>query len=251
MKSASVQIIGIDCAADPKNVGLAMGVYTEGKARLQQLAVGKKEDLLVKQVTDWMAGASTVLLALDAPLGWPEQMGELLAPHYAGEAIKVEANNFFRRTTDKWVKRNLDRQPLDVGADRIARTALAALTMLDALRKSTHVPVPLAWSTDDLAQAQAIEVYPAGTLKARGLPDHGYKEKGQESQRNKIIRGLEEHLTIACDVEPMREDADVLDAAVCVLAGADFLNGTAQRPPPEEIEIAKKEGWIWVAKGCG
>src|SRR6266498_353551 len=151
MKSASVQIIGIDCAADPKNVGLGIGVYTEGKARLQLLAVGKNEDHLVKKVTDWMAGTSTVLLALDAPLAWPEQMGDLLAAHHAGEAIRVEANDFFRRMTDKRVKRHLNRQPLDVGADRIARTALAALTMLDALRKSTHVAVPLAWSTDDLA----------------------------------------------------------------------------------------------------
>ena len=43
----------------------------------------------------------------------------------------------------------------------------------------------------------------------------------------------------------MLVDADQLDAAVCVLAAADFLADRAV--PPGDLATARKEGWIWVA----
>ena len=42
------------------------------------------------------------------------------------------------------------------------------------------------------------------------------------------------------------EDADALDAMLCVLAGADFLAGKAYSPT--DLALAKKEGWIWIRK---
>jgi len=39
-------------------------------------------------------------------------------------------------------------------------------------------------------------------------------------------------------------NADVLDAAVCVLAAGDFLLGRAMAP--ENRSQAEREGWIWV-----
>ena len=41
--------------------------------------------------------------------------------------------------------------------------------------------------------------------------------------------------------------ADALDAAVCVLAGRDFIRGHALSPP--DLDEAKREGWIWVVAG--
>ena len=38
---------------------------------------------------------------------------------------------------------------------------------------------------------------------------------------------------------------DLLDAAVCVLAGVDFAEGDVVEPISEEMEQAKREGWIW------
>ncbi len=48
--------------------------------------------------------------------------------------------------------------------------------------------------------------------------------------------------------EEMRESDNVLDAVVCVLAAADFVNNRAISPEEAGIdpELAKKEGWIWV-----
>ena len=40
--------------------------------------------------------------------------------------------------------------------------------------------------------------------------------------------------------------SDVLDAIVCVLAGQDFLTNKAQPPAAESLDVARKEGWIWV-----
>ncbi len=36
-----------------------------------------------------------------------------------------------------------------------------------------------------------------------------------------------------------------LDAVLCVCAGLDFLAGHAV--PPEDLPLAKREGWIWVS----
>jgi hypothetical protein len=42
----------------------------------------------------------------------------------------------------------------------------------------------------------------------------------------------------------MIENADVLDAVVCLLAAADFLSGRAF--PPTHPEQSQQEGWIWL-----
>jgi len=39
-------------------------------------------------------------------------------------------------------------------------------------------------------------------------------------------------------------NSDVLDAAICVLAGADFLR--SRMMPLKDIKLARKEGWIWA-----
>lgn len=44
------------------------------------------------------------------------------------------------------------------------------------------------------------------------------------------------------DASPFAVDVDVLDAALCVVAGADFLAGNVAAPP--DPERARKEGWI-------
>jgi hypothetical protein len=59
-----------------------------------------------------------------------------------------------------------------------------------------------------------------------------------------IIDGLRKVAGLPLDVSSMQASADALDAAVCVLAAADFLRGEAM--PPEDQALAEREGWIWV-----
>jgi hypothetical protein len=46
----------------------------------------------------------------------------------------------------------------------------------------------------------------------------------------------------------MIADDDMLDAAVCVLAGHDFLIGTAKAPA--DVDPFRTEGWIWARDPC-
>jgi hypothetical protein len=39
---------------------------------------------------------------------------------------------------------------------------------------------------------------------------------------------------------------DALDAALCCAAAADFMSGNVFEP--QDIDLARKEGWIWVRK---
>nr|WP_067292444.1 DUF429 domain-containing protein [Marinobacterium profundum] len=239
-----IVIIGIDCATDPKKVGLAKSVLKDGQLCLESAEQGCSGMNIATHIVQWISVPSPTLIALDAPLGWPSSLGDSLAPHSAGMPIEYPGNLLFRRETDRFIKSRIGKQPLDVGADRIARTALAALAILARLRELTSNPIPLAWNPA-LQQTSAIEVYPGGTLLSHGLPYQSYKNNSAEQRqmRAQIIEGLSALIEIP-DPAPLLSKADTLDAVICCLAAADFLRGTTL--PPENQSLAEKEGWIWV-----
>jgi hypothetical protein len=244
-----ITIIGIDCATDAARVGRCVAVERAGQCHVNFVDAGSNQEDVADKVASWLASATKALLALDAPLGWPCPMGEALASHQAGQAIMVRgkavgAHALFRRETDRFVKKQLEQQPLDVGADRIARTAHWALTLLTHLRKKSGLPIPLAWNPNYPERVAAIEVYPAATLKAHGIPHRGYKKSDKIAERKTIIDKLRQKIQLPAVTKDMERNPDALDAAVCVLAGHDFLCGEAY--PPENLELARHEGWIWV-----
>ena len=67
----------------------------------------------------------------------------------------------------------------------------------------------------------AIEVYPAATLVAHRIRSIGYKKRDQSEERREIIGALRAKLTIGESVPDLTQSADLVDAAVCVLAGND------------------------------
>ena len=239
------RIIGIDCATDAKKVGLALCVIHEGHPHIEQLMVGATWVGIDEQVAAW--ATAPTLLALDAPLGWPAQLGDSLHTHYAGAELAPSANSLFRRTTDDVVAEQLGKRPLDVGSDRIARTAHAALSFLTRLRERVDAPIPLAWTPGSVEGLAAIEVYPAGTLAARKLPHSGYKASTDASSalRHKLAQAVREELAIDEDAGELLAQSDhALDAVLCARAGLDFLSGDVVRP--KDLSLAKREGWIWV-----
>jgi hypothetical protein len=139
-----------------------------------------------------------------------------------------------------------------VGADRIARTAFAALGLLGRLRQRLAHDIPLAWTPSIPSRWSAIEVYPAATLRAHRILDNGYKDAEAIQPRAEILKRLRFHHDIGGADEVLERSPDVLDALVCTLAGADFLSGVAMAP--EELTVAQREGWIWARDpdvGCG
>jgi len=239
------RIIGIDCATNAKNVGLALCTFTDGRPRIEEVTIGKTWSTIEAQVASW--ATSRTLLALDAPLGWPAPLGESLHAHRAGAGFDQMPNAMFRRSTDDAVAQRLGKRPLDVGSDRIARTAHAALSFLERLRKLLDAPIPLAWEPAPIDALVAIEVYPAGTLAARDLPHSRYKGSGEpaSSLRRELTRAVGEQVSLGAPAagEMARTD-HALDAVLCVCAGLDFLSGEAVGP--KDLSLAKREGWIWV-----
>ena len=144
------------------------------------------------------------------------------------------------------VRQLVGKQSLDVGADRIARTAHAALRFLEALRRSTGQAIPLAWEQHWDEGVRAIEVYPAGTLAACGARAPGYKRREGHTPRRALLTFLEEWVVLPDDLSLMEQNHDALDAALCVLAGSDFLRGDVIGPANRPL--AEKEGWIWVRR---
>ena len=240
-------IIGIDCATRARKIGLARARWRVGSWILTDAHYGSTAKPPAETAANWIAEDPDCLLALDAPLGWPAAMGRALPPHEAGQPLNAPADRMFDRATDRYVRRTTGKKPLDVGADRIARTAHATLAMLKTIRERSDAPIPLAWSPTPPTSPVAIEVYPAATLVAHGLESRGYKRSDAGAARAAIWTSIEPRLAIepGLDISGVRHD--VLDAVLCIVAGLDFLEAAAAAP--EDPELARREGWIWVRDG--
>ncbi len=235
------QIIGIDCAVNPRKTGIASGLYQNARLNLLDVQVGVKGKSVASCIIDLWKQDYPLLLAIDAPLGWPQSMSASLSIHKAGDILPVGANSLFRRSTDEFVHAKLKKQPLDIGADRIARTAHAALGILQEMRTILSMDIGLSWNPKSNDRISAIEVYPAATLIAHGISTEGYKSEQQERVR---IVGVMRHLFgLELSSELLISSCDALDSVICLIAGKDFIEHNVY--PPEDLITAKKEGWIW------
>jgi predicted RNase H-like nuclease len=221
-------IIGIDCATQENRVGLALASASGDNFQVDEVSDASKKNPSAATVKRWIGGRGAdgrqIILALDAPLGWPEPLALSLASHQAGKKLVSAPNDLFRRRTDHFIKQRTGQRPLEIGADLIARTAHAALRLLDGLRQDLGEPIPLAWERK-IAGISAIEVYPAATRRVHGVLDIAWPPASEHLQAK----------------------PDVRDAMICALAAHDFLTGRALRPQTGEDErLARKEGWIWV-----
>lgn len=244
-------IIGLDAASQWQDFGFAIG-RTSGQAVVIERAglVGTCESptVLVSIIAPLLRTSDRALVAIDAPLGWPDGLRDSLANHEAGQKITAPKHEMFCRKTDRWVRAQIGKTPLEVGADKIARAAYAALEALAILRERSGKPIPLVWDPG-FGGIGAIEVYPAATLVAEGFGKASYKDnkdprKHAESinVRAKIAARLSSRIGGLDQFQSAQDD--VFDACLCLAAAQDFLEGRAQ--PPVDLGVAKREGWIWV-----
>jgi len=242
----TLQILGIDAAVDPRNTGYAIAHIEGNRCRILHLATGRRSSSVVDQICDDMNADLPTLVALDAPLGWPVGLAELLTHHCAGGPIR--ADHPFNRETDRFVREQTGLKPLDVGADRIARTAVAALALVAGLRNRLDRPLPIVECPGSASAGGLIEVYPAATLRQHGLPYRRYKGSSADARtvRCRIAEALDQWIDLAPDSTQLEESDHILDAAICVLSAIDFLAGRCA-PPPHEGNW-QKEGWIWFRR---
>ena len=263
-------IVGLDCAAQPERFGVAIARLTPGASLCWTDARrGRRGESIAEYVAAALAReraragpdlsvGGDLLVALDAPLGWPAALGPALASHRAGECLDWGPNQLFRRHTDDVIREQLGLRPLEVGADRIARAAVEALRVLGELRRLLEADLELPTSSRffvaDRAEASrragrsaAIEVYPAAVLTALGLPSRMYKRPDQEAVRARILSALE-HRGYAELPPEMHATAlaqpDVLDAVLCICSALEFLQRRVIEP--EQDANLAQEGWAWV-----
>jgi predicted RNase H-like nuclease len=237
-------IVGVDCATQEAQMGLARAVLHEsGELELERVTLGTAGESAAASISQWIGTHERYVLAFDAPLGWPKALGGTLSRHSAGEPLEVSADALFRRETDRLVHKQLRKLPPDVGADRVARTSRAALDLLRDVRAHAARPIPLAWQQGE--EAGVIEVFPAATLLARGVSATGYKTSTTRARhaRAEVLTRLAREMTIKPSRDVIIDDANLLDATVCALAAADFARGSCV--PPENPDLAHKEGFIW------
>lgn len=252
-----VSIIGIDCATKANKIGLAKGEWEFNRLIIQDVEIKSSMREIAERVCMWAENSEKTLLAMDAPLGWPDGMREELYSHRAGRLISVEKDKIFKRETDRFVKKKIGQTPLEVGADKIARTSHAALELLERIRKATIADIPLNWTQVDVEGIQVIEVYPAVVLRTLCLDTKGYKGNKQREveKRKNLVHNLLKHTELEDQVEfcqgvidKMKENDNLLDSALCVMAGADFCWGKCFNPPETDKDIARREGWIWFKR---
>jgi hypothetical protein len=97
-------VVGVDCATNPQKIGLARGEWSRGQiAKVTEVVIGARSNP-AEIIRDWTQLHAQTLLAIDAPLGWPAQLGESLARHWAGNGLDEPADKLFRRETDRFIK---------------------------------------------------------------------------------------------------------------------------------------------------
>ena len=244
-KGPSVRIIGIDCATVAQKVGLALCVIREGRPRIDQLLVGESWPAIDEQLVQW--ATEPTLLAVDAPLGWPALMADSLHSHRAGGELPYPSNTLFRRETDDVVADIAASDPsTSAPTGSLARRA-PLFRSLHGCAKPSGQPIPLAWQPGSAEGLAAIEVYPAGTLAARGLPHSGYKARTGHSVelRQQLVEAIRQQLSVDDDAAMLMVQSDhALDAVLCTVAGLDFLAGDVL--PPSDLDLAQRESSIWV-----
>lgn len=239
-----MKIIGIDYSTDIKKCGLSIGEYINYECSLLYTGLYNFDIL-----SEHFSKKVKVLISIDSPLGWPQKLGLELIKHTAGSKIVENSNTLFRRYTDIEVKRITGKQSLDVGADKIARTAYGAVNLLEKIRNEFAIELPLSWDFEDELRnqnASVIEVYPAVTLKQNKIRVDQYKGKDNAKNRGEIIEFLTTKIKMTKSQKDLiLNDDNMLDSVVCVLAGMDFIRGYCLKPNIEHLDQVKKEGWIW------
>lgn len=252
MTASKTKLVGMDGASQRSKFGYALGYFDPGSAGVvveQAGLLGDAEKPIPSRILPYLGAGGPVLVAIDAPLGWPDGLRQMVCGHVAGGAppVDLKKDNCFRRHSDTEIQSV--KKPLEVAADRIARAAFEALRVLNELRTGSGLGLPLAWSPD-VAGASVIEVYPGATLAAGGLAVGPYKGKNDRPARVQLLQ----ELTRAGRIAPLSAEltdralgnADILDAMLCMVAASDFLLGKCKAPGAAFLEQAQREGWIWV-----
>lgn len=240
-----MRTIGVDLAAGVPGTALAEISWSTAGARLERLEGGIDDAEIVASVgvDGW--------LGIDCPLGWPDAFVDFVQAHHIGASPRrgeVDGGGEWRRPliyrrTDFVVRERIGRWPLSVSTDRLGVTALRGAGLL---RRLGEVGVPV----DRAAEGRLFEVYPGGALRIWGFDTTKYRV---DATRRRAL--LDELCARApwFDIGPFATIAtasgDAFDAVIAALSTRAGALGLFARPGPEDLEVARREGWVVLPDG--
>jgi predicted nuclease with RNAse H fold len=238
--------VGVDLAAEAARTAVAWIDWSVGGARVRKIDLGADDDLIVAAI---MAADKA---GIDCPLGWPDRFVEFVSAHRAGR-VEVPSDTPGRdwrrdlalRVTDQVTRELTGLIPLSVSADRIGHAAMRCAAVLARLAQRGR-PV------DRRGDGVVVEVYPAASLKAWGLPHRGYKRAQNRRALGDLLDGLAmvaPWLDLGAAETACRSSDDATDAVIAALAARAAALGRATAPAPRHRDAAATEGWIALPTG--
>ena len=192
-------------------------------------------------------------IGIDAPLGWPvaflAALGDLDAWPLEDE---VAPGRLVARDSDRWVRERTGKVPLSVSTDRIAYPAMRAQRLLRRFATASGERPDRSGLS-----GRICEVYPDPAVTRFGLRPAGgrapsYKGAAGERRRAEMVPALLAaapwlELSPAQQADCVAHD-DFLDALLAALVTAAVLAGLTEPPPPDRLELARREGWIHLPR---
>lgn len=240
-----MRTIGVDLAAGVPGTALAEITWEPGGARLVRLDLGVDDAAIVASLggDGW--------LGLDCPLGWPDAFVDFVQAHHGSTAPalgEVDGGADWRRglvyrRTDVVVRDRIGRWPLSVSTDRLGVTALRGAGLLRRLA-ATGFPV------DRAAEGRLFEVYPGGALRIWGFDTTKYRVDA--TRRATLLAALQQRapwFDIGAFAAVAVASADAFDAVIAALATRAAATGRFLRPGADDLEVARREGWVALPEG--
>jgi predicted nuclease with RNAse H fold len=240
-----MRTLGIDLASDPKNTAYCVLEWAGGTAEVWQLCVGEEGGPLADDDHLLELRGQADVTGIDCPFGWPTGFVAFLCSisRPTDEPLPAWSEQYRDelkfRTTDRWIRDQLNISPLSVSADRIAIPAFRCQGLL------TRMGV-----TDRSGDGRVYEVYPAAALKQWGFQSTGYKKAKGRTLRGELVDQLMTRTAWLRHSEQQRErmleSDDALDALVASLNARAAKVGLTIKPEADEHRAAVREGWIAI-----
>lgn len=225
-----MKTLGVDLASRPEATGACLVEWGRTGAVARIAPAPLDDAALTRLATD------ADVVAIDAPLGWPDGFVAAVAAHHRGERWpSIELSPLRYRVTDLAVARQTRVLPLSVSTDLIAVCAFRAarLQRLLADRPARD------------GSGRLVEVYPAGALRVWGITAVGYKRGSGAAVRARIVDEVVRRSPwLTVDAAALRRRDHDLDALLCALVARAAATGRSAGPPPEHAAAARREGWI-------
>lgn len=185
---------------------------------------------LGEQYSQRLDNANQVVLAIDAPLAFPQALTRLLTDSNAVfEVASSEISNpLAYRDCERWIYKQYGKKPLSASFDKLGNGATLAISMAHALKRSGFELMPQYRGN---TTRSIIEVYP-------GL------HKMQHRRNALAIPPLHRHIP-----EDIMPGTDQYDAAICAILGAVYAGCGSQLGLPGLVDLQQgydpQSGWVY------